>query len=514
MRGRKQFWEGFLTTNVGIERPRTESPQALLALSRQHSFLPTSGRKQARYGAPSFVGKETVRIILSLLLTAAVAHAQSVTEVAALPSAPAPTLNLLPQVSTASGSDSSTTLTRGQAEQLALKNNPRVSVSQLLALAQHQVVRQARSAELPTASGVISAEKALDGSRVSAGSLPTSRLITHAGAGGDISQLITDFGKTHNLVLTQKLQEQAAKANSLATREEIVLAADQAFYDALTAQSVLRVALQTVQTRQATQTQVNQMTQNKLKSSLDLSFANVNLSQSKLLRLDAQNNVDATMAALDAVLGLDHPVTYQLVDDASQASTPPADVAPLIQTALAQRPDLQSLTFGEQSAQKFARAQWDQLLPSISAAGTAGSVPVRVDEYYTNNWWGGIGVNMEIPIFNGFLYSAEAKEAKYRAQADAERTRDLRDQIVRDVRTAWLQANTAFQRLDVTAELLKQANMALQLAQTRYQLGLSSIVELSQAQLQQTSAAIDSTNAQYEYRLALATLNYQTGNAP
>jgi outer membrane protein len=452
-----------------------------------------------------------------LLLAAGGAHAQSVTEVAALPSAPAPALNVSAQASAAAGSasDPNTTLTRAQAEQLALKNNPRVSVSQLLALAQHQVVRETRSAELPTLDGEISAEKALDGSRISAGALATSRLITHAGAGGDFSQLITDFGKTHNLVLTQKLREQAAKAHSLATREEIVLATDQAFYDALTAQSVLRVALQTVQTRQDTQTQVNQMTQNKLKSSLDLSFANVNLSQSKLLQLDAQNNAEATMSALDAVLGLDHPVTYQLADDASQAGIPPpADVAPLIQSALTQRPDLQSLTFGEQSAQKFARAQWDQLLPSISAAGTAGSAPVRADAYYTNNWWGGVGVNMEIPIFNGFLYSAEAKEAKYRAQADTERTRDLRDQIVRDVRMAWLQANTAYQRLSVTAELLKQANMALQLAQTRYQLGLSSIVELSQAQLQQTSAAIDSTNAQYEYRLALATLNYQTGATP
>jgi outer membrane protein len=217
------------------------------------------------------------------------------------------------------------------------------------------------------------------------------------------------------------------------------------------------------------------------------------------------------MAALDAVLGLDHQVAYQLADEASQANAPPADLNPLIQTALAQRPDLQSLIFGQQSAQKFARAQWDQRLPSITAAGTVGTVPIRVDQYYSNNWWGGIGVNMNIPIFNGFLYSSEAKEASYRAQADAERTRDLRDLIVRDVRTAWLQANTAYQRISVTAELLKQANLALQLAQTRYQLGLSSIVELSQAQLQQTSAAIDNTNAQYEYRLSLATLDYQTG---
>jgi outer membrane protein len=450
------------------------------------------------------------------LLPVLAAGAQSTSRVAALPNTPAPVLNVSAQAgpSAAASPGSLPTLTRKQAEETALKNNPRVSISQLLALAQHQVVREARSAELPTVNGAITAEKALDGSRISAGTLTASRVFTHAGAGGDFTQLITDFGRTHNLVLTQRLEEQAAHANSLATREEILLATDQAFYDALTAQAVLQVAKQTVNARQATETQVNQMTQNKLKSSLDLSFADVNLSQSKLLQLDAQNNADASMAALDSVLGLDHEVTYQLIDDANLDGAPPADFHPLIQSALAQRPDLQSLTFGEQSAQRFARAQWDQRLPSITAAGTVGTVPIRVDQFYTNNWWGGIGVNMNIPIFNGFLYSAEAKEAKFRAQADAERIRGLRDQIVRDVRTAWLQANNAYQRIGVTDELVKQANLALQLAQTRYQLGLSSIVELSQAQLQQTSAAIDNTNAQYEYRLALATLQYQVGTAP
>jgi len=141
-------------------------------------------------------------------------------------------------------------------------------------------------------------------------------------------------------------------------------------------------------------------------------------------------------------------------------------------------------------------------------------VPVRTDQYYVSNWWGAVGVNLSIPIFNGFLYSSEAKEAAYRSRADTERTRDLRDQIVRDVRTAWLQTNNAYQRIGVTAQLLQEANLALQLAQTRYQLGLSSIVELSQAQLQQTSAAIDNTNAQYQYRLSLAALNYQIGATP
>jgi outer membrane protein len=148
------------------------------------------------------------------------------------------------------------------------------------------------------------------------------------------------------------------------------------------------------------------------------------------------------------------------------------------------------------------------------ADGTAGAVPLRSDTYYTSNWWGAIGVNMNIPLFNGFLYSSQAKEAAFRAKADAEHARDLRDQTVREVRTAWLQANTAYQRLGVTAQLLAEAKLSFQLAQARYRLGLSSIVELSQAQLQQTSAEIDNTNARHQYRVALATLKYEEGTNP
>ena len=458
-----------------------------------------------------------MRIVsLVFFLSVMAVHAQSTTVAATLPSAPAPSVTFLPQEVAAAPADpgSQTPLTRMQAEQAALKNNPRVSVSQLLALAQHQVVREARAADLPTANGAITAEKALDGSRISAGSLTASRVLTHAGAGGNFTQLITDFGRTHNLVLTQKLQEQAAKANSLATKEEVILAADQAFYDALTAQAVLQVAKQTVNARQATQTQVNQMTQNSLKSTLDLSFANVNLSQSKLLQLDAQNHVDATMATLDAVLGLDRAVQYDLEDGDATLDKPPVDAVQLTQLALRQRPDLQALNLSRQAYEKYSHAERDQLLPSITAAGTAGSVPVRPSAYYNQNWWGGIGVNMNIPIFNGFLYSAQAKEAAIRAQATNEQGRELRDNIVRDVRTAWLAANTAYQRMGVTGQMLDQADQALKLAQTRYKLGLSSIVELSQAQFQQTDAAVSNTNARYGYRLALATLNYETGTAP
>lgn len=431
----------------------------------------------------------------------------------ALPSAPAP--DLMAAQAANANADATQMLTRQQAEAMAIRQNPNISVGKLLALAQHQVVRQARSAEMPTVTGSITAVDSVeDGSRISAGYLSASRLLTHAGAGGTLSQLITDFGRTHNLVLSQKLEESAQNANALATTEDIVLATDQAFYSALEAQALVQVAAQTVNTRQATESQVSQMTRNKLKSTLDLSFADVDLSQGKLLQLDAQNNADSAMAALDAILGLDHHVEYKLVEANATAPPPPDDDQPLIQLALKQRPDLQALNYGQQSAQKLARAQREQMLPTISALASGGSVPVRPDAYYINNWWGGAGVNMNVPIFNGFLYSAQAKESTLRAEADSERARGLRDQIVRDVRTAWLSSKTAWQRVAVTQQLVDQANLALQLAQTRYKLGLSSIVELTQAQLQQTQAEIGNTNAQYQYRLSLATLNYETGNQP
>lgn len=412
-------------------------------------------------------------------------------------------------------------LTRTQAEQLALKNNPRISVGRLLGLAQHQVSRETRAAELPNFNGAITAVDSNEGSRIGAGSLTSSRLLEHAGAGVTLSQLITDFGRTTNLVASAKLTEKASNANALATTEDIIVATDQAFYNALQAQALLKVAQQTVTTRQSVEHQISELAKSKLKSTLDLSFADVNLSQAKLLLLDAQNNVDSTIAALSEVLGFDKDIRYELVEEETQLPSPPPDIDVLIKTALDQRPDLQALTYDQQAADKFRRAQHDQLFPTISALGIAGVIPVRPDcfggcfpNYYISSWYGAVGVNMNIPIFNGFLFSSQASEAKYRANAAAENTRGLRDRVVRDVRTAWLSANTAFQRVSVAEELSKQADLSLNLAQGRYQLGLSSIVELSQAQLQQTDAAIGYVNAQYQYRLALSTLNFEIGTQP
>jgi outer membrane protein len=414
----------------------------------------------------------------------------------------------------APGGDVREILTRQQAEELALKNNPRISVAALLALAQKQVVRETRSAELPSLYGNATAVGAEEASRLSSGALSASRLLNHIGVGIQLSQLVTDFGHTHNLVASSSLQAEAAEQSAEATREDIELTADLAFYSALEAQATLRVAQSTVSERQSVGDQIDALTASKLKSTLDQSFAQANLSQAKLLVLDSQNRADAAMAALIDILGSTTDHHYHLVDDVALPSAIAPSAEAVVSLALQQRPDLKAQQLAHDADVHFSKAQHEQLLPTISASGVIGSTPVGSSTYFDQNWYGAGGVNVSIPIFNGFKFHAEASEADLRAKASDEQSRQLIDRIVRDVRTAWLAANTAQQRMSVTAQLLKQANMAVELAQTRYQLGLSSIVELSQAQLQQTQAQIADANARFEYEADLATLRFQSGSQP
>jgi len=402
-------------------------------------------------------------------------------------------------------------LTLTEAEHLAIEHNPRISIARLLQLAQAQVIREVRSGELPTATANLTAVDSHAGSRITAGALNNPIVYERAAGGIAISQLITDFGRTHNLVLSAQSQSRAQMDVQRATTEDIVLAVDQAFYRALGSQAVLKVAEQTVAARQATADQIGALTSSKLKSSLDLSFANVELSQAKLLLLDAQNTVQDSMANLNALLGSEQDEQYNLVDPTPGDAQPaPGDIELLVQTAFNSRPDLAALKENFVAANQFSRAEHALSRPTVSALGVTGGTPTRSDQI-TSSWYGAVGADVSIPVFNGFLYSARAREADLRTSAAQEEVRNLRELIARDVRTSALSAQASFHRIEVTKQLLDQSNLALDLAQTRYKLGLSGIVELSQAQLAQMQAEISYANARYDYQTALAVLNFQTG---
>jgi outer membrane protein len=400
-------------------------------------------------------------------------------------------------------------LTLHQAEQIALKNHPQIQAAVNIASASEAQVTQARSAYYPTIYGSLTGAYAENNSRIGAGGLNNPVIYDRYANGLTASQLVTDFGRTHELVKSSNLHAQAQEENVVTARADVLLQVDQSYFGVLKAQAVLAVAQETVKARQLVSDQVTELEKNKIKSGLDVSFANVDLAQAQLLLIQAQNDLEASFAQLSDALGYSDERTFVLSEE-SMPSTPPAALAETVQQALQDRPELIGQRLDANAAHSYATAERDLWMPTISAVGTAGLIPFRQDPLSPR--YAAAGFNVNIPLFNGHLFGALHTEANEQAQAQDQYLRGLQNRIVRDVRTAWLNANSGFQRLSVTQQLLAQANMARDLAQSRYKLGLSSIVELSQAQLNQTQAEIAQASAKYDYEAQISALDYQTGS--
>jgi outer membrane protein len=395
------------------------------------------------------------------------------------------------------------------AEQIAVQNHPQVQAAQNMAEAAKQQVREVRSSYYPTAFGSLTGVEAENNSRITAGGLNNPIILDRYANGVSVSQLVTDFGRTHELSKSSGLHAQAQEQNVSRSRAEVLVHVDEAYFAALKAQAVLQVAQQTVQQRQVVADQITALASNQLKSDLDVSFAQVDLSQGQLLLIQAQNNLQASFSDLSAALGYPDERTFTLVEE-PVPGPPPSDLQQMINEAFQNRPELLAERLNVESASSYATAERDLFLPTVSAAGVAGLTPFR--QAGLDSRYAAAGFNVNIPIFNGHLFSARLAEAKYRARAEGQYLRDLQDRIARDVRTTWLSANSGFQRLSVTAQFLNQATQALNLAQARYQLGLSSIVELTQAQLNLTQAQIEQASAKYDYQVQLQVLKYQNGS--
>jgi len=403
-------------------------------------------------------------------------------------------------------------LTLQLAETIALQNHPQIQAAQSEAQYANQQITVARSPYYPVVSADVTGSQANNGARIGAGSLTDSRLFDRIGQGITFSQRITDAGRTNNLVASSRLQAQAGNQNVVATRYDVLLQVNRAYYDVLHAQGVVKVAQETIAARQLLLDQVTALARNNLRSQLDVSFADVNVSEAKLLLLRAQNAVQEAYAELARALGSDQVVDYQLVDEPLPVS-PPAKPDDLIAQALAGRPELASSRFSRDAAYKFAEAEKDLSRPTVSLVGVAGYIPyiAQLTSQAIPSEYEGAAVNVNIPVFNGHLFSARREAARYRALEADQRLRDEQERVARDVRVAWASATTAFQSIDVTAQFLRQAALAMDLAQGRYNLGLSSIIELTQAQLNQTRAEIENLSAKYDYQSQNAALQYTIG---
>jgi outer membrane protein len=401
-------------------------------------------------------------------------------------------------------------LTLSEAEDIALKNQPQLAAARLKARAAEMVQTEVGAARLPIFSAGVSGADASRDARIAAGGLNNPLILSRGATGFTVSQMLFDFGRANSLVKSARYQAEASEQTAEATRAQVLLEVDGAYFVALRARAVLKVAEQTIAARQAVADQVEALRASGLKSGLDVSVANYNVAEAKLLRSKSENDVKAAFADLSAALGSQEEQTFDLAEESLPTIDLP-DQSELIKEALSKRPDLHALLFERDAAYQAVKAEKALKLPSVSASWSAGWVPFG-DSSRIPNKYNAAGFSVNIPIFNGSLYKAREAEAEFKARAVEQSLKYAENRVTRDVRIAWLSLNTAYERIGLSDQLLSKAREALDLAQERYNMGLSSIVELSQAQLNVTIAEIESANAKYEYQLQRSILKYQTAS--
>ncbi|ADV83550.1 TolC family protein [Terriglobus saanensis] len=401
------------------------------------------------------------------------------------------------------------TLTLAEAEAAAIANQPRLLAAQLRSRASAQRIREARSAYMPTvgfnATGALVADT---GSSTATGNITTSAISDRFAYGGNLVQLVTDFGRTSALVGSAQATAEAQRSLMTLTRAQIRLNVREAYYQVLGAEAVLRAAEAAHASRQLISRQLSALAQSELRSTLDVNFAKVLESQAELAVVRAQSVVAQQRGHLATAMGSERIISAKLIE-VTEAQVPPAAPEELLAGAQTQRADLGAAQAQQHAAAEFALSEKRLSYPTLNVLGTAGQIPYR--DHTLHDSYAAAGFNLNIPIFNGGLFTARRTEAELEANARSRDVQEVKLQVTEQVRNAWYQTDEAYRSLDVSARLVAQSKEALRLAQDRYEAGLGSIVELNEAQLNETSAEITSADATYTYLSRHAELDFAAG---
>jgi len=406
--------------------------------------------------------------------------------------------------------ESSTPITLAQAETAALANQPRMLAAQLRARSSAERVREARAGYQPTVAFNATGVRVADaGTSTAAGNITTSAVSDRFAYGGNLAQMVTDFGRTNALVSSAHATAEAQADLAILTRAQVRLNVRQAYYQVLGAEAVSRAARAALENRALVSRQLSTLAESELKSTLDVNFAKVLQSEAELAVVRAESAVAQQRSHLATAMGLLAPVASPLVDLPATADALPPTPDSLLPQGVAQRADLSAAQSRQKAAAEFALSEKRLSYPTLNVLAAAGDVPFH--DHTLHDSYAAAGFNLNIPIFNGGAFHARQAEAELEANARTQDTRELRLEVGEQVRDSWYRANEAYRSLDVTTRLVAQSKEALRLAQDRYDAGLGSIVELNEAQLNETSAEMSAADAIYTYLSRRAELDYAAG---
>jgi len=321
-----------------------------------------------------------------------------------------------------------------------------------------------------------------------------------------VSQYITDFGKTPGLVTASRESYMASVYDLITLKHNIVNSVKKSYYNCIAAQELLKAKEENVAVSETHLKQSQAFYDVGRRSKIEVTKSEVDLAQARLDLINADNGYKVSRVTVINAMGLDQIVLFRLARDLTLPEVR-FTLDSLLKIAYAHRPELLK-SDAQIGAQK-----------GRLAAALAGYYPTitgnaqynwRGSDYPLERYWQ-LGVTLTLPITDGNLTLNRVKES--RALYDSlVSTRDrLRQNIALELEQAFLAMKASRQKITVSETSLRQAEENFKLAQGRYDVGVGSNLEFSDAQVLLLQAKTDHITALVQYFNAVADLEKSMG---
>ncbi len=410
------------------------------------------------------------------------------------------------------------TLTLNRCIAIANKKNPGIVAAENTVDVNRSRVGVARSAYYPSVSASAGYSRTKLEKEITAhedGKNTTTITPTTGAYSGTIGldQTIYDFGRTSSSVDISKYILEASRSDLDASRNTILLNVKQAYYGVLQAQRNRDVAADVIKQFQLHLDQAKGFYEVGTKARIDVIKAEVDLSNAKLALINAENALKIAWITLNNAMGIPDAPEYSIEDNLSfQPYEVPLDEATA--KALDNRPELRSIIAKRQAAERNVSLQRSGYLPILSGNANytrsqSEVVDTPVETNYSQSW--DAGVMLTVPLFSGFLTRHQVAEAKANLYVLRANEESLRQQVLLDVRQAYLNLQAAAASISTAELAAKQAQENLDLANGRYAAGVGSPIEVSDAFATYVAAKASYTNALYNYRIDQAVIEKAMG---
>ncbi|HTT75831.1 MAG TPA: TolC family protein [Candidatus Binataceae bacterium] len=293
-----------------------------------------------------------------------------------------------------------------------------------------------------------------------------------------LSQFLFDFGRRHGFVRQRQLEAAATAADQQLTELDLIFEVSQRYFAVLQAQQLIRVYEQAVQQRQFHLHEAQAKAKAGLRPQLDVYVTQAELERSQLGLEEARNSYSDARVGLDNAMGLSDLAPPYHVAKVVGYSEAKGNLKALIAQAMQTRPDLKAMQDQANAMGAVITEYRSDYFPTVNAV--AGYAGMGTGLPTANNFNAGILITW--PIFNSFLTRDQMAEADYTRHSIEAAIEDLRQQIILQVQTAFFNWQDSIKALQFAQRARYASRVELQLAQKRYETGLTDIVELEDAQ--------------------------------